>query len=174
MFPIGLSVVSVYWCAGVKKKKSNMLLKSGSHFHKTKQLTKQTKNEVIIIILLKHKHSVHLLIFNYISVPHPSRSQSRLYSHQSTHLPLLPSCFWPDDGSPIATDFSPSATNSECSYALSEMSYFSCLKNQEHLASQTRFCGTLGRSSYIHIQSGLTRTNQAECDPYSLRITPPR
>jgi len=29
-----------------------------------------------------------LLLFRHISVPHPPQSQSTLYNHQSTHLPL--------------------------------------------------------------------------------------
>jgi hypothetical protein len=60
----------------------------GSHFLKTKNnkiihIEDEAKNKIIIIIriLLKLRHSVHLLIFPYIYVPRPQQSQSRLYSH---------------------------------------------------------------------------------------------
>jgi hypothetical protein len=84
------------------------------------------KNEVIItIILFKHNHSVHLPIFNYISVSHSSRSQSRHYNHQSTHTFLLshPVFGRLAAGLLLPLTSSPIATNSESSYALSEVPY---------------------------------------------------
>ena len=51
---------------------------------------------IIITIIMKGrrsvplKHSVHLFVSLYISVPHTSQSQSTLYNHNSTHPPLLP------------------------------------------------------------------------------------
>jgi hypothetical protein len=73
-------------------------------------------------VLLKIRHSVHLLIFHYISVPHPSQSRSTLCNHQSTHLPLL-LFFLPVCGSLMGVllqyTFSPTMGKSECSYVLS-------------------------------------------------------
>jgi hypothetical protein len=46
----------------------------------------------------KITQSFHFLAFSYISLPHPSQSQSGLYNHYSTYLthPLLflPLCGW--------------------------------------------------------------------------------
>ena len=44
---------------------------------------------VVVITFIKPRHSVHILIFLYISIPHPSHSQSTFSNHQSTHLTLL-------------------------------------------------------------------------------------
>jgi hypothetical protein len=71
---------------------------------------------IIIIILFKHKHTVHLLIFNYISVTHPSRSQSRLYIYQSQHtFPLSLPVFGRMTAVLLLPLRSPTATNSESS-----------------------------------------------------------
>lgn len=59
---------------------------------------KKFNNVTVIIALLKLGHSVHLLILLYVSIPHPPQSQSTLYNHRSTHLPVsllfLPVCGW--------------------------------------------------------------------------------
>ena len=77
-------------------------------------------------MLLKLTHSVHLLIFLYISVPHPSQSQSTLHNRQSTDLPLLLLLIW--WLLPLLM-FPPTVGKSKCSYVLSEMFYFYDLEN---------------------------------------------
>ena len=82
-------------------------------------------------IIIRISHSFHFLIFPFTSIPHPSQSQSTLYSHQPTRLPL-PLLFPPVTVLLMAVlllyMFRSTVGRSKCSYTLLEIEYFYGLK----------------------------------------------
>ena len=109
-----------------------------------------TKNEVTTrTILFKLRRSVHSLISLYISVPHTSQSQSTLYNHWCTHLPLpLPLLFLPVCGRLMAVlllyMFSSTVGKSKCQYALPEMLHLYNVGNPA--TSELNFAGRWDRA----------------------------
>ena len=133
-------------------------------------MTQRYKRKNNMIVLLKLRHSVHLLISLYISVPHLSQSQARLCNHCSTNRPLqpIPSVRgWIMALLLLYTHmFSPKVEKSKCSSALSEMSYFYDLEKPGAFCVPNRILRDIGIQLFKTHKTGTVRENWHEWDAY--------
>jgi len=89
------------------------------------------------------RHPVHLPVSLHTSFPRPPQSQSTLYSHQSTRIPV-PYCSFLFVAGAWLCYFCTSFLQQCESHNVclqSEMSYFYDLKSPTQLAYRTKFCG---------------------------------
>jgi hypothetical protein len=114
-------------------------------FHKStpkkKNCDLQTKKVIIIIITIIINSDAQLsywLFFTYISVSHPSQSQSTLQSliYTSSSPSTMPSCQWLADGCHTPIDIFSHRGQSKCSCAWTESLYFCDGKITGHIASR--------------------------------------
>jgi len=100
-------------------------------------------------------HSVHLLIFFYISVPRPSQSlYALIYTLTNSSCPV-PFCLWPVDGFLNLTDVFSRREKVTFSSALSETSYGEI--SPGYLMSRIEFSRTPGQSSLKPNKIGTNR-----------------
>ena len=118
-----------------------------------------TKSVITRGMLLKLRLSVHLLIFLfycclYILSSAVTLSFQSLWwlIYTSFSLSLIPSCQWLLDGCLAATDVLPSVQ--KLNVCMHCQNYGIIVTSEKHgtLASQTKFCGTLGQSCFKPIK----------------------
>jgi hypothetical protein len=103
---------------------------------------------MMIITLHKHKHrhSVQVVTFLHISVPHRTQSQYTLYRHCSTPSSPSYSCQWLTDGYPTPVHvFFHSAQFRTLICSLRNVVFLWLRRNLVYLASRTDFCRAPGQ-----------------------------
>ena len=109
-------------------------------------------------------------MFLHISVPHPSRSHSRLYNHWPPHLPLpviVLSVYWLPDVCPTTIDVFCHCGKVKIIVRVVRSGIFLRRgKTLRHSAPETEICGTPGQNSLKLLKPGLSRENRDEWGPY--------
>ena len=100
----------------------------------------------------------------YISVPHPSRTQSTLCNQQSTHVPLPP-LFLAVSGRLMAVLLPPWESHDVHTHC-QKCRFFMTWKTPGHLASRNGFCWTPGQSSLKTHKTGSIPGQPEHSDPY--------